>query len=1043
MKNIDNMKLYLKNYDPDRKIDQIKICKKCYTLFTRNKRCNNQDCKRGKQKKFRYMRGKHAIYFKNIVSYYLCPACMTKNISTNQKFVKGLNVNLHINQELELKFPMNCNESGISIGSGETECAANINNKNNFNNSTDDKKLLDKSNDDKSTKEMNECSNSNNSPYTKNLRKKINKTYNIKQLGKKAYGMLSKKSDNNPSNDIYSESSSEETSDEEYFPLYKMKKKSSQSIKIDLNKIYTKMRDKNHDENKKENTINKEQSEFCGFDYLKEIADEISTALFTWKLKFGISDIACDGLFKLFKRFNVKAFQHLPNCIKTFNKKISDSLNFLKSEEITLDYSPAKYLKDDLNFTTKFYWMNVSQWIKAFISCKPLRESLIYEQNNFSNPDEKNFEPQEVTSTFAYIKDIYPIMKNKKSNEEFIIISFFIDGHRTNKTLSINGFYFFIENIPVCIRLRYETIYLISNTNKKIDLYQIFDELPFMKDLKELSKNGIKFKNKIYRVIPWRFFADSPEANKARMRGSPTGYNSCAFCKTNRNSGYYNDVHFKHLPRDNVETLLVQNKLREIRGEIVALKEYIMNKKREIEILETSHLTKEEKNKKGKGKKKKKRRNKNTTNNEKENKKPIPVQTQQKINKINMEIKEIKKNVTHLTKQFDYLKSIFGVGLTTNNPFVTDLNWDISNMKLPFGFTKVNDPFKSENLTADKILKFFQILPMLSNDFDKDTLEYLYCFNKVTEIIFTPNFYYFNAELFITKIQKLLSMQKDFTTKAHITMIPNVHLGIHGILNVLVNGSIFCTGLALEQFHKNFKTIRKMLSLGEPELFNHFMKYEIFKKYMKLSLLHKIRIYKDKKIIQKEFAKNNLYTVITNRHIFHKGDQIIYNRAKPIYGIIIRMNRLENNKKNVVIHNYSFYKCNSDKTKKYYILNGKLEIMINKNSIWKKIHLIPIRIKEKYNSEKTVYIKNKYYLSHTLVNLSVEKDRINLYTKGIIPGSFRKELINLNFMETIKKHKLFKYIYEMDYSFRLNYDLYLESEKNRRLLQQSKKKKIQ
>ncbi|KAJ6251213.1 n-acetyltransferase eco [Anaeramoeba flamelloides] len=221
----------------------------------------------------------------------------------------------------------------------------------------------------------------------------------------------------------------------------------------------------------------------------------------------------------------------LTNCWKEFEFCHFDS-PVLKQKN-----NPQKNIKGDFEIKTPV--IKLSQSIRQFLSVDRFSNLFSKKIENGTSPNKRNFKAQQFTSFQNYQETV---LDNCEEDEIPICISFYYDHHYCNNKISIGGLYFLIENIPVCWRSRKETIFLITNLMKPLDIYSIFKDLNIIEDIQNLQK-GFIFNNKKYKLFIMKFYGDYKALNYAMGRVNNEGYYNCPFCtaKGDRNSKIFGE----------------------------------------------------------------------------------------------------------------------------------------------------------------------------------------------------------------------------------------------------------------------------------------------------------------------------------------------------------------------------------------------------------------------------------------------------------------------------------------------------------------------
>ncbi|KAJ3452601.1 hypothetical protein M0812_04374 [Anaeramoeba flamelloides] len=171
-------------------------------------------------------------------------------------------------------------------------------------------------------------------------------------------------------------------------------------------------------------------------------------------------------------------------------------------------------------------YIPLNESLRQFLSIDYLRKKLILKPDHGSDPNNKNFSPQQFTSLKNFENKV---LNNLEEDEIPICISFFYDHHEVNKKQNVGGFYFFIENLPVWWARRDESIFLISNILEEFNFYSYQHLLNLQKELLSL-KRGFIFEKQKYKVFFLKFYSDSKEINQAVGRKDPNAHNQCPYC---------------------------------------------------------------------------------------------------------------------------------------------------------------------------------------------------------------------------------------------------------------------------------------------------------------------------------------------------------------------------------------------------------------------------------------------------------------------------------------------------------------------------------
>ncbi|KAJ6237763.1 hypothetical protein M0813_26556 [Anaeramoeba flamelloides] len=227
--------------------------------------------------------------------------------------------------------------------------------------------------------------------------------------------------------------------------------------------------------------------------------------------------------------------------------------NYVKNNFDFVKTRIANFIDDEKNLVEHPY-IPLNESLRQFLSIDYLRKNLILKPDHGSDPNNKNFSPQQFTSLKNFENKV---LNNLEEDEIPICISFFYDHHEVNKKQNVGGFYFFIENLPVWWARRNESIFLISNILEEFNFYSYQHLLNLQKELLSL-KQGFIFEKQKYKVFFLKFYSDSKEINQAVGRKDPNAHNQCPYCdqvsipkKNLQNNEYYSSKIKRH--KRNVE----------------------------------------------------------------------------------------------------------------------------------------------------------------------------------------------------------------------------------------------------------------------------------------------------------------------------------------------------------------------------------------------------------------------------------------------------------------------------------------------------------
>ncbi|KAJ3440380.1 hypothetical protein M0812_14047 [Anaeramoeba flamelloides] len=227
--------------------------------------------------------------------------------------------------------------------------------------------------------------------------------------------------------------------------------------------------------------------------------------------------------------------------------------NYVKNNFDFVKTRIANFIDDEKNLVEHPY-IPLNESLRQFLSIDYLRKKLILKPDHGSDPNNKNFSPQQFTSLKNFENKV---LNNLEEDEIPICISFFYDHHEVNKKQNVGGFYFFIENLPVWWARRDESIFLISNILEEFNFYSYQHLLNLQKELLSL-KRGFIFEKQKYKVFFLKFYSDSKEINQAVGRKDPNAHNQCPYCdqvsipkKNLQNNEYYSSKIKRH--KRNVE----------------------------------------------------------------------------------------------------------------------------------------------------------------------------------------------------------------------------------------------------------------------------------------------------------------------------------------------------------------------------------------------------------------------------------------------------------------------------------------------------------
>ncbi|KAJ6247887.1 hypothetical protein M0813_18187 [Anaeramoeba flamelloides] len=189
-----------------------------------------------------------------------------------------------------------------------------------------------------------------------------------------------------------------------------------------------------------------------------------------------------------------------------------------------------------------------------FLSIDYLRKNLILKPDHGSDPNNKNFSPQQFTSLKNFENKV---LNNLEEDEIPICISFFYDHHEVNKNKTLVDFIFLSRIFLFGGQEEMNQFFLISNILEEFNFYSYQHLLNLQKELLSL-KQGFIFEKQKYKVFFLKFYSDSKEINQAVGRKDPNAHNQCPYCdqvsipkKNLQNNEYYSSKIKRH--KRNVE----------------------------------------------------------------------------------------------------------------------------------------------------------------------------------------------------------------------------------------------------------------------------------------------------------------------------------------------------------------------------------------------------------------------------------------------------------------------------------------------------------